>query len=361
MSIHGNTDIRVCVRTSLDRFILDIDLQLPGRGLTALFGHSGSGKTTVLRCIAGLHQAEGTIRFGTQIWQDTTCFVPVHQRPLAYVFQEASLFSHMTVQQNIEYGYRRIPAADRKIEIEQAVSWLGIRDILSRTAEKLSGGQRQRVAIARALLTSPRILLMDEPLSALDHNSKREIMPYLEKLHNTLEIPVLYVTHSPDEVAHLADHMVLLENGHVLASGPLTETMTRLDLPIKTEEDAGVVLDSTIAERLEAWHLVRCEFAGSSMLVRDPGLPVGHRIRLRILARDISLALEPVTGTSIQNILPATIEELGVDSHPALMLARIRIGTSPLLVRMTRLSADGLQLEPGKQVWAQIKSAAVIE
>ena len=361
MNTHATDDIHVSVRTSLDRFTLDIDLHLPGRGLTAFFGHSGSGKTTALRCIAGLHKADGSIRIGEQVWQDANHFVPVHQRALAYVFQEASLFAHMTAQQNIEYGYRRIPAAERKIEIGQAVEWLGIGQMLSRTPDKLSGGERQRVAIARALLTSPRILLMDEPLSALDHASKREIMPYLEELHDALEIPVLYVTHSPDEVAHLADQLVLMEDGHVLANGPLAETMTRLDLPIRTEADAGVVLDSIVTERIEQWHLVRCEFTGGSMLARDPGLPIGHRIRLRVLARDISLALEPVTGTSIQNIMPATIEELGEDKHPALMLVRIRIGTSPLLVRLTRLSADTLQLEPGKKVWAQVKSVAIID
>lgn len=356
-----NRDIQVRVKTSLDRFTLDIDLQLPDRGLTALFGHSGSGKTTALRCIAGLHRAEGSIRIGDQLWQDGDSFVPVHQRPLAYVFQEASLFAHLSVRKNIEYGYRRVPAAERKIEIAQAVEWLGIEPLLSRMPAKLSGGERQRVAIARALLTSPRILLMDEPLSALDHKGKHEIMPYLEELHDSLEIPVLYVTHSPDEVAHLADHLVVIERGRVLANGPLMETMARLDLPMKSEEDAGVVLNSVITERIEQWHLVRCEFAGGSILARDPGLPVGHRIRLRVLARDISLALEPATGTSIQNIMPATIEELVEDRHPAIMLVRIRVGMSPMLVRLTRLSADKLQLKPGMKVWAQVKSAAILE
>lgn len=361
MNTSAADGVHVRARTSLDRFTLDIDLELPGRGVTAVFGHSGSGKTTVLRCIAGLHRMDGLIRIGEQTWQDAGQFVPVHHRPLAYVFQEASLFSHMTVRQNIEYGYKRVPAAERKIEIDQAIEWLGIGRMLSRTPDRLSGGERQRVAIARALLTSPRILLMDEPLSALDHSSKREILPYLEALHDALEIPVLYVTHSPDEVAHLADHLVLMENGRALANGPLTETMARLDLPIKTEEDAGVVLDAMVTESIAQWHLVRCAFTGGSILARDPGLPMGHRIRLRILARDISLALEPATGSSIQNIMPATVEELGEDKHPALMLARIRIGTAPLLVRLTRLSADALQLEPGKKVWAQVKSAAIIE
>ena len=361
MNMHSTEGIHVRAQTTLDRFSLDIDLELPSRGVTALFGHSGSGKTTALRCIAGLHQAEGNVRVGDHVWQDADTFSPVHQRPLAYVVQEASLFKHLTVQQNIEYGYKRVLRTDRKIEIAQAVDWLGIGQLLSRTPDRLSGGERQRVAIARALLTSPRLLLMDEPLSALDHTSKRAIMPYLEALHDELEIPVFYVTHSPDEVAHLADYLVLMENGRALASGPLTETLARLDLPIKMEDDAGVVLEAIVSERIEQWHLVRCEFAGGNILARDPGLPVGHRIRLRVLARDISLALEPATGTSIQNIMPATIEELGEDKHPALTLARIRVGASPLLVRLTRLSAETMQLEPGKKLWAQVKSVAVIE
>lgn len=361
MSEYLQTGIEASIRSQLGNFTLDIDLQLPGQGVTALFGHSGSGKTTALRCIAGLHKADGTVRVCGQTWQDNQNFVPVHKRQLAYVFQEASLFNHMNVRKNIEFGYRRISADTRKIQPEQAIQWLGLEHLLNRQPYKLSGGERQRVAIARALLTSPELLLMDEPLSALDHKSKREILPYLEQLHDELEIPVLYVTHSPDEVAHLADYIVVMEQGQVLAKGPLAETMTRLDLPIKSDEDAGVVLEAIIAERDAQWHLVRCDFAGGSIWARDPELPIGSRIRLRVLARDISLALEPVTGTSIQNIMPAVIEQLSDDSHPALTLARIRIGTSPLLVRLTRRSADMLQLETGKSVWAQVKSVAVIE
>jgi molybdate transport system ATP-binding protein len=348
-------------RTRLGAFSIDADLQLPGRGITALFGHSGSGKTTALRCIAGLQPCSGEIRLNGQVWQNATTFVPVHQRPLAYVFQEASLFEHMNVRKNIEYGMQRVPVAELRIEFAQAVNWLGIEHLLLRMPARLSGGERQRVAIARALLTSPKILLMDEPLSALDQKSRKEILPYLEQLHDMLEIPVLYVTHSSDEVAHLADHLVVMENGRVLAHGSLTETLSRLDLPIKMDEDASVVLDAIIAERDEHWHLARSEFAGGSIWARDPGLPVGHRVRLRVLARDISLALEPATGTSILNIMPATVEALGEDSHPSLALVRIRVGVSPLLVRLTRRSVEALALEPGKQLWAQVKSVAVIE
>lgn len=350
-----------CIQTTLSDFSLDVELNLPGKGVTALYGPSGCGKTTLLRCIAGLQQGHATIRLGEQVWQDEKTFMPVHQRPLAYVFQEASLFNHLSVQANIEFGYRRIKPEERIIQPGAAIEWLGLSHLLNRRPEHLSGGERQRVAIARALLTSPRLLLMDEPLSSLDSRSKQDILPYLEQLHDTLAIPVIYVTHSPAEVAHLADHLVLLEAGRVLAQGSLAETLTRLDLPIRSEEDAGVVLEAVIAERDSQWHLARFEFEGGSLWARDPGLDTGHRVRLRILARDISLALEPVTSTSIQNIIPAKVEDLGADSHPSLALVRIRIGTSPLLVRLTRRSADKLSLQPGQSVWAQIKSAAVIE
>jgi len=361
VSIEHHAGIHARLNARLGNFTLDVDMHLPARGVTALFGHSGSGKTTVLRCIAGLQKAESDVRFGDQVWQDANTFVPVHQRPLAYVFQEASLFPHLSVRGNIEYGYRRIDSSERRIDVDQAIEWLGLQNLLTRRPDRLSGGERQRVAIARALLTSPEILLMDEPLSALDLQSKRDILPYLEQLHDTLDIPVLYVTHSPDEVAHVADYLVLMEHGRVLADGLLTETMARLDLPIKLEEDAGVVIDAVIAERDERWQLARSEFAGGSIWARDPGLPVGHQIRLRVLARDISLTLEPATGTSILNIMPAVIEELGDDRHPSQLIARVRVGVSPLLVRLTRRSADALQLVPGKSIWAQVKSVAVIE
>ena len=353
--------IRARFKTQLGDFMLDVDLRLPGRGVTALFGHSGSGKTTTLRCIAGLQKAQGELRMNGSVWQDAGRFMPVHRRALAYVFQEASLFPHMSVRHNLEYGYRRIAPEARKIRIEQAVAWLGVEPLLARAPDKLSGGERQRVAIARALLTSPKILLMDEPLAALDLKSKNDILPYLQELHDTLSIPVLYVTHSADEVAQLADYLVVMERGRVLADGPLTETLARLDLPIKMDEDAGVVLEAAVAERDEAWHLARCEFAGGSIWARDPGLPLGHRLRIRILARDVSVALEPVNATSIQNILPATVEEISEDNHPGLALVRVRVGESPMLARLTKRSVATLELAPEKAVWAQIKSVAVIE
>jgi molybdate transport system ATP-binding protein len=342
-------------------FCLDVDLDLPGQGVTALFGPSGCGKTSLLRCMAGLNRAEvGRLIVNGETWQDGEFFLPVHQRALGYVFQEANLFAHLTIQRNLEYGQSRIAQAARRVEFDRAIELLGISHLLERKPAGLSGGERQRVAIARALLTSPRLLLMDEPLAALDLARKQEFMPYLERLHHELDIPVIYVTHAPDEVARLADHIVVMKEGRALAAGPLTETLARVDLPIRLGEDAGVVLDAVVAERDAAWHLARVEFAGGSLWVRDGGQAIGAPVRIRILARDVSIALSPVDGTSIQNCLSATVGEMAGDSHPALSLLKLTIGPSPVLARLTRRSAEGLGLAPGKAVWAQIKAVALI-
>jgi molybdate transport system ATP-binding protein len=348
-------------RHAFPGFALDVDLTLPGRGVTALFGQSGSGKTTLLRCIAGLERAPGGfLEVESRRWQDGDSFLPTHRRPLGYVFQEARLFAHLTVAANLDFGRRRIPERERRVALGDAVELLGIGHLLERRPERLSGGERSRVAIARALATSPRILLMDEPLAALDHARKQEILPYLERLHDELEIPVLYVSHAPDEVARLADHIVVMDGGRAVAQGALTETLARLDLPIRLGDDAGVVLDGTIVERDENWHLARVGFASGHLWVRDGGHPLGHRVRVRILARDVSIAREQILATSILNTLPAKVVELADEAHPALTLVRLRIGDSPVLARVTRRSACGLELKPGQAVWVQIKAVALI-
>ena len=353
-------------------FELDVDLNLPARGVTALFGHSGSGKTTLLRCIAGLERApQGRLTVNGETWQDDESnngkhgsqWLPTHQRPLGYVFQEASLFPHLTVLGNLRYGLKRIVGtqiAQLDAGLDTAIELLGIRPLLERKPDRLSGGERQRVSMARALALKPRLLLMDEPLAALDHQRKQEILPYLERLHRALDIPVLYVSHAPDEVARLADHIVVMEAGRAVATGALTETLARLDLPIQLGEDVGVVLDAVVAERDAQWHLARVEFPGGSLWVRDGGHALGDPVRVRILARDVSIALQPPEGTSIQNCLPATVEQMVVDHHPALSLLRLKVGPSPLLARLTQRSAVGLGLAPGMPVWVQIKAVALI-
>ncbi len=342
-------------------FTLDVDLTLPGRGVTALFGHSGSGKTTLLRCIAGLEKPScGRLVFKGKIWQDEKTWLPTYRRPIGYVFQEASLFPHLSILGNLRYGQKRSDGAAR-VGLEQAIDLLGIKHLLERKPDTLSGGERQRVGIARALAVGPEILLMDEPLAALDLKRKQEILPYLERLHDELDIPVLYVSHSSDEVARLADHIVALDDGRVVAAGPLGETLARLDLPIRLGEDIGVVLEAAIGAIDPEWHLARVDFSGGKLWTRDRGLPVGKRVRVRVLARDVSLAINQTGTSSIQNSLDGHVESLGDDDHPGLLLVRVQVGESLLVARLTRRSAAQLGIAKGLAVRVQVKSVALME
>ncbi|GAB4266755.1 MAG: molybdenum ABC transporter ATP-binding protein [Methylomicrobium sp.] len=348
-------------RLQWSSFKLDVDLTLPRRGVTALFGPSGSGKTTLLRCIAGLERAQhGFLSFEDAIWQNDAIWLPPHRRPIGYIFQEASLFTHLNVSDNLHYGRRRIPKALRT-PIEPIVELLGLGHLLDRKPDRLSGGERQRVAIARALAVNPQLLLMDEPLSALDLARKKEVLPYLERLCRQAEIPILYVSHSPDEVARLADYLVALENGRVVARGPLAETLARFDLPIRLGEETGVVIEAVVSERDERWHLARLAFPGGCLWLRDDGVAVGKTVRVRVLARDVSLSHRERQDSSITNTLPGIVDAIGDDEHPGLALVRVRIGASSVIARLTKRSAFTLRIEPGKPIWVQIKSAALME
>lgn len=354
--------INACFKLDYSGFSLDVDLSLPGHGVTVLFGHSGSGKTSLLRCIAGLERAVGELSVNGSTWQNDQVFLPTHKRPLGYVFQEANLFPHLSVQGNLQYGMKRAVSNDHQVSLEQAISLLDIGHLLHRKTTRLSGGERQRVAIARALSVNPGVLLMDEPLASLDQPRKKEILPFLQRLRDELDIPILYVTHSSDEVARLADHLVILSKGRVVASGSLTETWAKLDLPVRLDEDASVVLMARIAELDQRWSLARAEFAGGSVWMRDMGFAEGETVRLQIMARDVSLVSErPLPQSSIVNQLPAVIQEIGAGEHPAIKRIRLQVGESPLLCRLTSRSADALGLDVGQSVWAQIKSAAIIE
>jgi len=344
-------------------FTLNVDVELPGRGVTALFGPSGSGKTSCLRCIAGLERnSTGVLRINGECWQDSSrkLFVPPHQRAIGYVFQDANLFAHLSVKGNLEFGMKRVPPQVRRVAWSQAVELLGIGHLLTRMPDRLSGGERQRVGIARALLTSPRLLLMDEPLAALDMKRKQEILPYLERLHDQLDIPMLYVSHAPDEVARLADHLVLLDEGQVVAQGALHETLARLDLPTAFGEDAGVVIESEIAGHDPDYHLTRLTFRGGDVLVAQRDEAVGHRLRFRVHARDVSLTLERAEGTSISNLLPVRVDDIVSADTPAHVLVRLDAHGTPLLARITRRSADQLGVTQGKALWAQIKTVALL-
>ena len=344
-------------------FTLDVDLQLPGRGVTALFGPSGCGKTTCLRAIAGLVRAQpGRVEVNGEVWQDDALHIwrATHERGLGYVFQEASLFDHLSVHGNIAYGLKRTPTARRRVALEQAVELLGIGHLMERKPQALSGGERQRVAIARALATSPRLLLMDEPLAALDAQRKSEVLPYLEKLHRTLDIPVLYVSHSIDEVARLAGHLVLMQDGAVQAWGPTDELIVRLDLPLAHGDAAATVIEGTVLQHDVHDHITTVGFSGGQLqLVSPTPRTPGESLRLRVQARDVSLARAPASDTSILNILPATVAALAEDS-PGQMMVALDAGPTRLLARVTQRSAQALALAPGQAVFAQVKGIAIV-
>ncbi len=341
-------------------FSLDVDLTFPARGVTTLFGPSGCGKTTLLRAIAGLEpDRSGYLRVGAQTWQDETRFLPPHQRPVGYVFQEPSLFPHLNVQRNIEYGLKRLPQSAREFSLDQAVELLGIGQLLKRKPHQLSGGEQQRVAIARALAVSPKMLLMDEPLAALDMALKQEILPYLESLQYELDIPVLYVSHSRDEIARLADHLVLLKAGRVQASGSVGELFSRLDLPLAHRPDTETVIETIVTGHDDKFELSFLDFPGGRVTVAGKRLPLHHEVRLQIKANDVSLTLARPTQTSILNIFPATVDELADDGN-ARTIVRLLIDSQPLLCRVTRKSAAELDLQPGTQVYAQVKSVALL-
>ncbi|MDO8329485.1 MAG: molybdenum ABC transporter ATP-binding protein [Fluviicoccus sp.] len=341
-------------------FDLDVGLDLPGHGVTVLFGRSGCGKTTVLRCLAGLHRAEGELRFGSEIWQDARTFIPTHQRPLAYVFQEPRLFPHLDVQENLLFGYRRIPETGRLVQPEDAIRLLGLESLLTHRPSQLSGGQQQRVAIARALLTSPRLLLMDEPLASLDLDSKAEILPYLERLRQTMQLPIVYVTHAPEEMTRLADHLVLLEAGKVRAAGPLNELLTRPELPLAHLNEAGAVMEATVVSHDTHYRLSQVSVPGGLLTVALCDQPPGRVTRVRILARDVSIALQPVRDSSIQNCLQARVVDISADRDESQVLVRLDLGGVCMLSRVTRRSADRLGLVEGMLVFAVVKAVALM-
>lgn len=348
-------------------FALDVDLQLPGHGVTALFGPSGCGKTTCLRSLAGLERAQGKVTVNQTVWQDDAHkqWLPTHQRALGYVFQEASLFAHLSVQRNIDYGLKRTPAERRKVSRDRAVELLGIAHLMDRMPATLSGGERQRVAIARALATSPEVLLMDEPLAALDAQRKAEVLPYLEQLQRHLQIPVLYVSHSMDEVARLAQHMVLLREGKVIAQGAVTELLSSLDLPLAQGDLASSVVHATVQSHDAADHLTTLAFDGGQLQlvmapVRQSNRAIGSQVQLRVQARDVSLSLNRSEGCSILNILP--VEVLGLrEDGPGQVMVSLQAGKTTMLARITAYSARTLQLQRGMQLFAQIKGMALLD
>lgn len=343
----------------LGHFKLDVTFQTPAKGITALFGVSGCGKTSILRCMAGLQHLEGFLRIENDIWQDQKIFLPTYRRPLGYVFQEASLFPHLSVKQNLLYGATRC-SQNSTVQYEEIIDLLGLEKLLQRRPNKLSGGERQRVAIGRALLSSPRLLLMDEPLSALDRDNKNEIIPYFDRLHQTLNIPVFYVTHDIGEVERLADHLILLEEGKIKEIGELKELAARLDLPLAKSSEAATVFDAIFLEYDEQYDLTLVEIAGGKLWLPTK-VSQQNPIRIRILAQDVSLAKFRGDASSILNILPATIESFAPLNHAKMnVVLRLENNGAQLLARITRKSWDHLELKIGTPLFVQVKSVALI-
>ena len=324
------------------RFSLDVDCQIPTTGVTGVFGESGSGKTTLLRCIAGL-EASGA--------EDRT---PVHRRRIGYVFQEPQLFGHLDVRGNIEYGRRRSVA--KSAVVDDVVSMLEIDDLLDRDVRTLSGGEAQRVSIARVLCQSPRLILMDEPLSALDERRRGEVLPYLDRLHAESSIPIVYVSHNIDEICRLSDYLLILDHGRIVANGDLQSTLLRTDLSQLQGGNAGAVIEVKTASYDAADHLTCYRFSAGELWV--PGQHNSSTARLRVSANDVSLCREAPVNSTILNVLPATIVEIQVESA-ATNLVNLALGDDHLVARITKRSTRHLGLHVGESVFAQIKSVTV--
>ena len=353
--------LEVDVRHRLGGFALDARFRC-GPGLTALFGPSGSGKTTIVNMIAGLIRPDaGRIAVDGRVLFDGArrLFVPAHRRRMGYVFQEGRLFPHLTVRQNLLYGRWFTPPAERRGKVERVVAMLGIGHLMDRRPRLLSGGEKQRVAIGRALLASPQLLLMDEPLAALDAPRKGEILPYIERLRDEAGIPIVYVSHAIDEVIRLATTVVLLDGGRVEAVGPAAEVMGRLDLfPASGRYEASALLDARVAARDPASGLTLLGTRAGDFRVPLLDLPEGAPLRLRIRARDVLLALAPPQGISALNVLPGQVAEVGPGEGPVVQV-RLDLNGEVLLARVTRHSAGLLGLAPGGAIHAVIKSVAI--
>jgi molybdate transport system ATP-binding protein len=357
---------RIALQMHKPGFQLDVDVQLPAQGISVLYGPSGSGKTTLLRCIAGLERAsQARVHIQGDAWQDDAhgIFLPTWKRPLGYVFQEASLFDHLDVAGNLEFARRRA-APPRQgsplLTTEFAVRTLGLEHLLHRRTTELSGGERQRVAIARALATNPQLLLLDEPLASLDEARRLEVLPWLERLRDELQIPMVYVSHAADEVIRLADTLVVLERGRVRACGPLQEVLARTEPLIRMGGDMSSLVVGQVVGHDKTWHLTEVRLTGGSFWLPDSGLAVGQTVRLRVLARDVSVATRMPTDMSIQNVVSCTVSEVLSDQHPAQALVRLDCQGTLLWARLTRRAVDQLALQPGQSVWAQVKAMALI-
>ncbi|MCL4116722.1 UNVERIFIED_CONTAM: hypothetical protein GTU68_035399 [Idotea baltica] len=358
--------IKASFKLELPAFNLDIQLDLPSQGITAFFGPSGAGKTSILRCIAGLIKPKVSyLKVNDLIWQNSAqnYFLPPHKRSIGYVFQQAHLFSHLTVYKNLQFAWKRRTRVNQKeqpISLIQAIQWLSLESLLERYPHNLSGGEKQRVAIARALLTNPQLLLLDEPLSALDDRKKLEVLPYLERLHHELKLPMIYVSHSLDEITRLASHLVIIEQGRVSKSGPLKETLISGDLPL-LNKSAEAVIDGIVSHYNTTYQLLTVTLTHSKQTLKltHKPLPVGSLVSISIKAQDVSLNLAQDSTSSIVNILPVTVIQWIDTKEGSHQTITLDIDDQRILSTLTRYSFDKLNIKQGLQLWAQIKSVSL--
>lgn len=351
------------VRAVLRRqdFELNVEAALPLSGVTALFGRSGCGKTTLLRVIAGLERVRGAeVRFGPHFWQHGRHFVPLYKRRIGLVFQEHSLLPHLSVRGNLLYGYTRTPPERRRLHLDDAAALLGLASLLDRPVDRLSGGQRQRVSLGRALLSSPDLLLLDEPLAALDTQTKREIMPFLSGLAASAGVPIIMVSHDPGEVERLADHVVFMREGRIDGIAPLRDALARPDSPLFVDDGVASVLEGTLGETN---HLGLRPFGPDEARLwvpADPTNRAGQVRRLRILARDVSLALTDPVGISINNHLPVIIERIDPPRDGRVVVACRMTDGQLLLAEVTPWSVQTLGLRSGQRLFGLVKSVALM-
>jgi len=358
--VSGSDRLSVALSGRVGGFALDAAFAAPVSGVTVLFGPSGSGKTTILRAIAGLARIGGRVAMGSEVWQDDErgTFVKPHRRPIGTVFQEASLFPHLSVRGNLDFAAKRAGPRARE-EFDAIVALLGITPLLPRSPAALSGGERQRVAVGRALLTAPRLLLMDEPLSALDRATRQEILPYLERLPEERGIPIVYVTHDVAEVARLGDRVVVIVGGRVQATGSVEEVFEDVDLHLGGERaEDSVVVGAQVVRTDAAFGMTRLDLAGQILSVPFSGLADGSEVRLRIRARDVSVALDRPKAISVRNVLSATVERIVADPDTAFAEALLSVGPVRLRAQLTREAVAELGLAPGQDVFALVKSVS---
>jgi molybdate transport system ATP-binding protein len=362
MSAEAMQTLDLDVALDYPGFALRFAEALPLAGITGLFGPSGCGKSTLLRIIAGLESnARGRVVFGGEAWQAGTAgrFVPPHRRGVGYVFQEPRLFPHLSVAGNLAYAERRSRHVGNAIRTKDVVGALDLGSLLGRRTTGLSGGERQRVAIARTLLARPRLLLMDEPMAALDYRRKGEILPYIERLPGTFGLPMIYVSHAIDEVSRLAERLILMADGSKTAVGPTADLLNRIDLqPATGRFEAGTVVTARVVEHDPAFRLTRLELEGQTLLMPAADLAAGERVQLRIRARDVALATTRPTGISIRNILEGSIAELVLEPDTAFAETLVAIGNARLRARITRAAVAELDLRPGSPVFALVKSVS---